>query len=95
MRRILIERARQKRSLKGGGGHRRVELEEAVLTVLPLACDDVLALDEALTMASDHLPIVMDFAGVPEPSTIVLSGLGILALVGCSGRMRRKRRSVP
>ena len=56
------------------------------------ASSDVLL---ALTVASDHLPIVMDFAGVPEPSTIVLSGLGILALVGCSGRMRCNRRSVP
>jgi RNA polymerase sigma factor (TIGR02999 family) len=48
MRRILIERARQKKSLKGGGNHRRVTLEAADPTVLPMACDDLLGLDEAI-----------------------------------------------
>jgi RNA polymerase sigma factor (TIGR02999 family) len=48
MRRILIERARQKRSLKHGGHHERVDLEIAQLAVLPMACDDLLGLDEAL-----------------------------------------------
>jgi RNA polymerase sigma factor (TIGR02999 family) len=48
MRRILIERARQKKSLREGGDRQRVELDAAAPTVLPMACDDVLALDEAL-----------------------------------------------
>ena len=48
MRRILIERARQKRSLKHGGQHQRVELDGVEPTVLPMACDDLLGLDEAL-----------------------------------------------
>jgi RNA polymerase sigma factor (TIGR02999 family) len=48
MRRILIERARQKRSLKHGGHHERVDLEVAEPAVSPMACDDLLGLDEAL-----------------------------------------------
>ena len=48
MRRILIERARHKPSLKGGGGHERVALDAAVPAVLPMACDDLLGLDEAI-----------------------------------------------
>ena len=47
MRRILVERARHKRSLKGGGGHQRQELPEIEA---PSTTPDVdlLALDEAL-----------------------------------------------
>jgi RNA polymerase sigma factor (TIGR02999 family) len=48
MRRILIERARHKNSLKRGGGRQRVELGAVEPTALPLACDDILGLDEAL-----------------------------------------------
>ena len=47
MRRILIERARRRRSLRHGGGHGRVELEPDALVDLPPATD-LLALDEAL-----------------------------------------------
>ena len=48
MRRILIERARQKQTIKRGGELQRVELAEIEPSVLPLACDDILGLDEAL-----------------------------------------------
>ena len=48
MRRILIERARHRQSLKRGGEHQRVDLEHIEPSVLPLACDDILGLDEAL-----------------------------------------------
>ncbi len=48
MRRILVERARQKQSLKRGGDHKRVELEAAEPVVLPIACDDILGLEDAL-----------------------------------------------
>ena len=48
MRRILIERARERASLKRGGGRDRLELEIAEPAVLPLACDDILGLEEAL-----------------------------------------------
>jgi RNA polymerase sigma factor (TIGR02999 family) len=49
MRRILIERARQKNSLKHGGGRQRLELESVEPSALPLACDDILGLNEALS----------------------------------------------
>lgn len=48
MRRILIERARKKQSLKGGGEHQRVDLADIQPSFLPMACDDILGLDEAL-----------------------------------------------
>jgi len=49
MRRILIEKARRKQSLKHGGDRQRVDLEPAIEpATLPLACDDILGLDEAL-----------------------------------------------
>jgi RNA polymerase sigma factor (TIGR02999 family) len=47
MRRILVERARHKGSLKGGGGRQRVELADAEPAV-DEDRDDVLAIDEAL-----------------------------------------------
>jgi RNA polymerase sigma factor (TIGR02999 family) len=47
MRRILVENARRKRSLKRGGGLVRQELPEADL-VAPEPREDLLALDEAL-----------------------------------------------
>ena len=56
MRRILIERARQKQSLKGGGDHQRVDLEAAVPAVLPMACDDLLGLDEAIRKLEQQDP---------------------------------------
>ena len=48
MRRILVERARRKQSLKRGGDHDRVDLDDADPVVLPIACDDILGLEEAL-----------------------------------------------
>ena len=47
MRRILIERARHKKSLKAGGGHQRVELAD-VEAIADSSFDDLLALHEAL-----------------------------------------------
>jgi RNA polymerase sigma factor (TIGR02999 family) len=48
MRRILVENARRKHSLKRGGGMVRRELDEAEL-LIPEPREDLLALDEALT----------------------------------------------
>jgi RNA polymerase sigma factor (TIGR02999 family) len=50
MRRILIDRARRRKSPKGGGGLRRVELDADALLAGPDGgeADDLLALDEAL-----------------------------------------------
>jgi RNA polymerase sigma factor (TIGR02999 family) len=47
MRRILIERARRRRSLRHGGAHGRAEVEPDELVALPPSVD-VLELDEAL-----------------------------------------------
>jgi RNA polymerase sigma factor (TIGR02999 family) len=47
MRRILVERARRKQSLKGGGDHRRQELPDIPIEA-PVPDIDLLALDEAL-----------------------------------------------
>ena len=47
MRRILLDRARDKRRLKRGGGWRRLRLDQVDLPVDEVS-DDVLALDEAL-----------------------------------------------
>jgi RNA polymerase sigma factor (TIGR02999 family) len=47
MRRVLVERARQKRRPKHGGDLRRVDLDEALSLAEP-APDDLLVLDEAL-----------------------------------------------
>src|SRR5262249_34962266 len=54
MRRILVDAARGKNSLKRGAGHRRHPLDEASL-VAPRAEDDVLAVDDALgRLAAAH-----------------------------------------
>jgi RNA polymerase sigma factor (TIGR02999 family) len=48
MRRILIDNARRKQSLKRGGDRRRVDLADVAPAIEPPDCIDVLALDEAL-----------------------------------------------
>jgi RNA polymerase sigma factor (TIGR02999 family) len=52
MRRILVDNARRKKSLKRGGGHGKVEFLE---TDLPIQgpSDEILALDESLTKLSE------------------------------------------
>ncbi|MHC4558941.1 MAG: sigma-70 family RNA polymerase sigma factor [Planctomycetota bacterium] len=53
MRRILIDKARRKKSIKYGGGRRRVDLDEAVLVSNNEArLDELIALDEALERLS-------------------------------------------
>ena len=47
MRQILINRAKQKKAVKHGGGKKRVEFEGALLADDP-ECERILALDEAL-----------------------------------------------
>ncbi len=55
MRRILVERARGKQSIKGGGGHQRQELPEIAVEA-PVADIDLLALDEALKKLEEQDP---------------------------------------
>jgi RNA polymerase sigma factor (TIGR02999 family) len=51
MRRILLDRARDKRRLKRGGGWRRLQLDQVDLSVTEPS-EDLLALDEALVKLS-------------------------------------------
>lgn len=59
MRRILVENARRKKSLKCGGGYERVDLDH-VDVASPVPSDDLLALDEALTRLAVEKPVVAD-----------------------------------
>ena len=54
MRRILIENARRKKSIRHGGGRRRIDFDEAILTQEEndMSADDLIALDEALEKLS-------------------------------------------
>jgi RNA polymerase sigma factor (TIGR02999 family) len=48
MRRILIDRARYKQTLKAGGARKRLDLDEVEPTLEEEVSDDLIALDEAL-----------------------------------------------
>ena len=56
MRRILIERARQRASLKRGGDRERLELDAIAPAITPLGCDDILGMDEALKKLEQQHP---------------------------------------
>jgi RNA polymerase sigma factor (TIGR02999 family) len=56
MRRILVEKARQKLGPKRGGGHGRVKLDE-VLDVADLRADEVLRVHRALDDLADESPV--------------------------------------
>ena len=51
MRRILIERARQRASLKRGGNRERIAIDAIEPAVLPLRCDDLLGLEAAVILS--------------------------------------------
>lgn len=61
MRRILVENARRKKSLKRGGDRQRVKLDESIL-IAPqeIRPDDLLALDDALDKLSDEDKMAAD-----------------------------------
>lgn len=76
MRRILIDKAREKKSLKRGGGRQRVDLEGAITMSEDLAgATDLLALDEALQKLAREDPLKAElvtlryFAGLTIPQT--------------------------
>ena len=83
MRRILIERARQKQSLKRGGDRDRVELAAIEPAVLPMLCDDILGLDEALQKLSAkdsrkaELVKLRFFAGLTLPQAANVLGVSV------------------
>src|SRR5262245_16808573 len=80
MRRILVENARRKQSLKRGGGLVRRELDEVCLA-LPEPHEDLLALDEALDKlaAKDsvkaELVKLRYFAGLPQAQAAEALGI--------------------
>jgi RNA polymerase sigma factor (TIGR02999 family) len=82
MRRILVEKARRKNRVRHGGGHARVDLDEACSVVRPPS-DDLLALDEALTRLAARDPIRAElvklrfFAGLTMPEAARALGLSL------------------
>jgi RNA polymerase sigma factor (TIGR02999 family) len=56
MRRILIERARRRSSLRRGGGYQRVDMDQANLAT-PEADAELLAVDEALNKLTKEYPV--------------------------------------
>jgi RNA polymerase sigma factor (TIGR02999 family) len=72
MRRILVEQARRKRSLKRGGGWRRVDLDSGC-AISDSPSLDLIALDEALAKLAVNHPDKADlvklrfFAGLTMP----------------------------
>ena len=66
MRRILVENARRKQSVKHGSEHRRVKLDDAVCGV-ELPADSLPALDDALTkLAEKELHLFCCFRLIPR-----------------------------
>ncbi|MGH7137182.1 MAG: ECF-type sigma factor, partial [Pirellulales bacterium] len=80
MRRILVDRARRKRRVRHGGGHRRVEIDadEIPIETPPV---DLLALDEALDQLASEDPQKAElvklrfFAGLSEQEAAELLGI--------------------
>jgi RNA polymerase sigma factor (TIGR02999 family) len=83
MRRILIDQARHKQSLKGGGDRKRVPLEATATIALPDGepAYDLLALDEALQQLEAEEPIkarlvkLRYFTGASLAETAELMGI--------------------
>jgi RNA polymerase sigma factor (TIGR02999 family) len=80
MRRVLVDRARQKRRTKHGGGRRRVPLSEAE-PAAEAAPDELLALDEALGRLAATDPVKAElvslryFAGLSEADAAAALGI--------------------
>jgi len=80
MRRILIDNARRKHRPKHGGGRDRVDVENIELTE-PLPSDDLLALDEALTVLAERDPQAAElvqlrfFAGLTQQQAAGVLGI--------------------
>ena len=80
MHRILIENARRKQSLKRGGDHQRVDIDDAQLAIEETS-EDIIALDEALTKLAEEDPEVAElvkiryFAGLTIEQTAEVLGV--------------------
>jgi RNA polymerase sigma factor (TIGR02999 family) len=81
MRRILVDRARDRRRQKRGGGHRRVRIDLETILIEPPG-DDLLALDEALKNLAREDPIgaqlvgLRAFAGLTLAESAEVLGIG-------------------
>ena len=81
MRRILVERARRKRSAKEGGGRVQIDVDE-VLSVVDHRAEEVVALDEALERLQGHdseaaeLVKLRFFAGLTRQEAAQALGIG-------------------
>jgi RNA polymerase sigma factor (TIGR02999 family) len=82
MRRILIERARQKQGVARGGRMRRIELHENAAAA-PEAPEDLLAIDEALARLEQHDPTAAAivklrfFGGLTLPQAAEVMGISL------------------
>jgi RNA polymerase sigma factor (TIGR02999 family) len=80
MRRILVEKARRKKSPRHGGGQRRIELDDA-LAVPDRQADELLAIDEALARFAEVAPAKAElvklrfFAGMTIPEAADVLGI--------------------
>jgi RNA polymerase sigma factor (TIGR02999 family) len=80
MRRILVESARRKRSIKRGGRHQRINLD-GNLSFTPESVEDLLSLDDALRKLADEDPVKAQlvqlryFAGLPVQQAADLLGI--------------------
>jgi RNA polymerase sigma factor (TIGR02999 family) len=83
MRRILVENARRKRSLKHGGDRQKIALD-AVDFVIEEPSDDLIALDDALTKLSEKDPSVAELVKLRY-----FSGLTIEQVARFQGISRR------
>ena len=81
MRRILVEQARRKRAARHGGGHVKVEWDEA-LAAVDCRASEVVAVDEALDELALHDPEAAElvklryFAGFSHQEAAQALGLG-------------------
>jgi RNA polymerase sigma factor (TIGR02999 family) len=82
MRRILVESARRKQTLKRGGGRERISLDVAQITA-PHRHPDLLALDEALERLAAEQPEIARlvslryFAGLSMEQTALALGISL------------------
>lgn len=86
MRRILIERARAKHSLKRGAGARPVALVDQVATLAGDTGPEILALDEALEQLAReapraaHVVELLHFAGLAQEEAAAVLGVSLTTL---------------
>ena len=82
MRRILVEQARHKCTLRAGGGRERIDLED-VIPAIEGPGNEILALDEALTRLAERDPVRAElvklrfFAGLTMPEAAAALGISL------------------